>query len=57
MKLKAKDSTGVELVCEDCNRKRTINECTLHKSNMECYYCHLVKEHLHEDKEEMKQNG
>lgn len=55
--MKAKDNSGVELICKDCDRSRTINECTLHKTSMECYYCHLVKEHLHENKEEMTTNG
>jgi len=57
--MKAKDSNGKEINCNDCGKAQTVNECQLHKSSTKCYYCHLLDTHMVEDtpdKEEMK-NG
>ncbi len=52
-KLKIEDEVQV---CKDCGKDITINVCASHKTNQEdCYYCHLMKVHIHEyTKEEDK---
>lgn len=54
--MKAKNEQGVEIICSKCNKSQTVNECQLHKSNTRCYYCHLMEQHIVENKE-MTQNG
>lgn len=49
---KLKKGTEV-VICPNCKRENTINDCEIHKNSKEaCYYCHLVKEHVSKYKED-----
>jgi len=39
--------------CKVCGRDMTPNQCSTHKNTkIDCYYCHLLKEHIEEYKPE-----